>query len=138
LGWLSDLARRDFLNFLQKLADSGYAVYLKNHPRMSNIPNLEFYIEDEIPKYVPGEFIDFSDVYAVIGFTSTSLVHPAVLNYCYVFSLLQKFKFRDEKLINENMMYLNSFNQDISFSFESLENHLFGNDNNLQNMDLSS
>jgi hypothetical protein len=87
------------------LKNQGYKLYLKGHPRLGTP---EFYLDffhEEIPNYVPTEFLSYEEFSFTIGVISSGLVYPSLLNEHKVYSVVNLLEFN----INKDKRFFSDF-----------------------------
>lgn len=92
--------------FVAKLRKEGFQVYVKPHPRSGYSKILDNCNVDILPSYVPGEFIDGSEFFAIIGVETVATAKFSRNDECPVYSIIDLFKFRDEEVKNQYKDYL--------------------------------
>lgn len=73
-----------FVESIKYLKTQGYDVYIKGHPRLGTLKEALELANDEIPAYIPAEFIDYSCFNLSLGLTTAALCYAAskVKSYC--------------------------------------------------------
>lgn len=86
---------KKFLNNVKELED--VCLYLKGHPRLGEPEELKKYFDVVIPSFVPSEFIDYDNIFKVIGLGSTSLAYPLQIeSKAKVNSIIKDLKYKED------------------------------------------
>ena len=104
--------KKDLLELIKKIKKRGYYIVNKGHPRIGTSEIIKPFIDEEIPNYIPAEFIDVESFCYVVGILSLSIANLAK-NYDNVFSVIEEFEFISEKdkLYYKDFLKQNSYNR---------------------------
>jgi hypothetical protein len=80
-----------------KIISEKYEVFIKPHPRLGYSKFLKNHIKNEIPMWVPAEFINFNDFDIVLGISSTALNIISTRINKPVISLSNLYKWKNDK-----------------------------------------
>ncbi len=106
--FITDKSKEQLKIALKTIKKSGVFLCLKGHPRLSYPKELESYFDCIIPSFVPSEFIDYSDISAIIGLGSTVLAYPLTINAkVKVFSIIKDLDYVDKQEQNYYIDYVN-------------------------------
>ena len=96
-----DMITKDALLKLKEiiffLKNQGYKLYIKGHPRLGTAELYLDFFHEEIPNFVPAEFLSYKEFSFTIGVISSSLVYPSLLNEHKVYSLVNLLEFKINK-----------------------------------------
>ena len=94
-----------FVSCIRRLKKEGYSVYLKGHPRIGTLPEAIEEADDEIPSYVPAEFLDYTFFSSAFGLTSSAICSSSA--YIPSYSLLPLTKLVNDENYTGWCDYLN-------------------------------
>ena len=84
-------------------------LYLKGHPRSGTPNEVKLYFNHIIPDYIPAEFIDYKNIFLIIGLGTTALTYPINLNINKnVVSIVKNIDFKDN---NNQSLYIKFLNE---------------------------
>ena len=84
-------------------------LYLKGHPRSGTPNEVKLYFNHIIPDYIPAEFIDYKNIFLIIGLGTTALTYPINLNINKnVVSIVKNIDFKDN---NNQYLYVKFLNE---------------------------
>lgn len=107
-----------FVSCVRYLKEKGYIVYLKGHPRIGTLDEATKVADNEIPSYIPAEFINYTSFDCAFGLTSSAICsssfHVASYSLLPLTKLVDDVRYSDwcvylDKTSNGHVRYLHSF-----------------------------
>ena len=110
LDFMTKESKMRVINILKKISRKGNVnLYLKGHPRLGTPDEIKLYFDHIIPDYIPAEFIDYKNIFLIIGLGTTALTYPINLNINKnVVSIVKNVGFKDE---NNQYLYIKFLNE---------------------------
>jgi len=91
--------------FFTLLNNEGYKLYIKGHPRLGSPEDIKEYFYEEIPAFIPTEFLSYNEIFATVGIMSSGLVYPSQIENNKTVSLLDLLEFNN----NEDKWFYSNF-----------------------------
>lgn len=86
--------------------EAGFTIYIKPHPRLGYSNILKECDVQVLPQHVPGEFISHEGFSAIVGIETVAIAKIVHISDIPVYSLMDLFEFRNEKVKNSYKEYL--------------------------------
>lgn len=93
---------------IKNLKDKGYCVIVKGHPRLGVPKDFLCLFDHEIPKHIPSEFLNYSNIDTVIGVISSATSYVAKCENIRTISIINFLKFREEGKFEYYRKFLSS------------------------------
>jgi hypothetical protein len=97
--------RHDLTQILSYLIERGFKIHLKPHPRLESSGFLYPFIQQQLPSFIPGEFLSLSNYICVMGVSTRALANTS-LSIASI-SLLEIFEYTTEEQKSFLRKYLN-------------------------------
>lgn len=97
---------KEMADVIIELKRKGYKVIVKGHPRLGLPKVISDVCDDVIPLYIPAEFVDFTGVDLILGFTSTSIVFYSKNSTIPTYSLINFIHSADQRKLDEHKKIL--------------------------------
>lgn len=94
------------LKIFKQFKDLGYKIITKGHPRMGLSITIRNNSDFEIPRHIPGEFIETSHFELCMGIDTTAICHFSMCEIIPTYSLINLFQPKDEKRFESAVEYL--------------------------------
>lgn len=85
---------------------SGWNIFIKGHPRIGIPENILKIGVEEVPSYVPAEFLNLDDFKKIFGIITSSLAHFALNSDIQTYSLINLFQYKEEEYKLVYIQYL--------------------------------
>lgn len=81
LDFITKDSKIKLISLIDRISKRGNIdLYLKGHPRLGTPDEIKLYFNHVIPNYIPAEFIDYKNIFLIIGLGTTALTYPINLN----------------------------------------------------------
>lgn len=95
------------IKIIQLFNSIGFNTVVKGHPRLGIPKSISEVIDQCIPSYVPGEFLDFKMFDLCLGLDTTALCHYAKNTKLPTYSIIKLFPYSNKVLFDVAINYLN-------------------------------
>lgn len=110
LDFITKNSKIKLISLIEKISKrKNVDLYLKGHPRLGTPDEVKLYFNHIIPDYIPAEFIDYKNIFLIIGLGTTALTYLINLNINKnVVSIVKNIDFKDK---NNQYLYIKFLNE---------------------------